>query len=77
MPDPTNLDMATNQELIEELLRRSSFAGILVWFPDGDAKVRDGDDFTGDMRAHWRNCTSEQAVHNLQLAIKALENKQQ
>ena len=63
-----DLELATNQELIDELLRRSTFGGVIIWNPD-QVKGQCGAVTIMPMQVAWRNCDKRGAVTNLHTAI--------
>ena len=64
-----DLELATNQELIDELLRRSTFAGIVIACNGGQIKTLLNVAATADFLISWRNMNREQAVGNLHRAV--------
>lgn len=64
-----DLELATNQELIDELLRRSTFAGIVIACAGGEVKTCIGVGRKVDLMVSWRNMTREQAAVNMHDAI--------
>ena len=67
-----DLELATNQELIDELLRRSTFGGIIVAVKGGEVKLANNEGKTADFDVSWQNMDRQIAVANLHSAINSI-----
>ena len=67
-----DLELATNQELIDELLRRSTFAGIIMACGGGQVKLPCNAVGTADFLVSWRSMDRAQAVGNLHRVIELI-----
>lgn len=71
MPDPTSLEMSTTEELIDELVRRTTFLGVIV---HSEEEYRTGDWGPERVfRVHFnRNLGSAMAVRLLDAIVARL-----
>lgn len=70
------LEFASNLDLLNELLDRRTFAGIVIACEGGEVKCSKGQEAQINFNVSWRNMTREQAVLHMHKAIELIASGQ-